>query len=86
MSTIDQDDFALEPLVWHGAGVVVGTEVMVVVRRFDEVYKWFVRAVDPGGLFSAQTGIAMTLNDAAEDANLSVQEMLLVRDEDKEAG
>jgi hypothetical protein len=81
MNTIDQDELDIKPLVWWGTGEVVGNLVDVTIRNAGEIYKWFVRVQDSGGYTDAETGLAMTLDDAAAHAAASAMKLLLVWDE-----
>lgn len=84
METIDQDSLGVEPLVWWGSGEVVGNWVDISIRKFDEVYKWFVRVKDPAGWCDAKAGLSMTFDDAMDAVSSTTMELLLVWDEEDE--
>lgn len=79
-SKIDQDDFALVPIVWSGHGVVCGNSVTLTVRNYGGAYVWMARVESTLGWTSALTGASRSLEVASEELNAAVQEMLEVEE------
>lgn len=78
---LDQDNFVVSPIVWYGDGEVIGNWVVVTIRDFEGLFKWFARVEDTMGYRSAKTGIESSFEDAYRSAIRAVGELLEVEDE-----
>lgn len=76
--TIDQDGMSIKPIVWFGRGEIVCNDVLATIRDFDGAFQWMVRVQDNLGYATAQTGVAMDLEDAQAAAATAIEDILEV--------
>lgn len=72
MSTMDQDTFNFEPIVWITTGEVVGNQIVASVRCFRGVYQWFVSINTAMGDTAAQSGVEGSLESARKQCMLFI--------------